>query len=192
MNKYSEVVIQGPFMLVKGFLLGFLSQTKADSKYFFHRKAGIRRETFKELLKELFELEDHVHVCLESALVEPFSKALELYTKITGNEIKSVKPVSGGWFNFSFEVYNKEIAADIRAIFETLPDGVSLEDYFPTEEQDVSASGAEGYAPLHEYVFRARGKVKGDFEGVMDLFLKIKRGELSDAIVCSEVHLEFE
>lgn len=190
-NNFSEIVIQGPFMLAKGFLLGFLSQVKADGKYFFHRKAGIRRETFKELLKEFFELDDYAHICLESALVESFVDASKLYTEVTGNKIKSIKPISGGWFNFSFEMYNRDSAAETREILGALPQGVNLEDYFPIEEQDISATGVEGYAPLHDYLFRGRGKLSGSFAGLMDIYLKIKRSEVCESIVCSEVHLEF-
>ncbi|MBD3223891.1 MAG: hypothetical protein GF313_04130, partial [Caldithrix sp.] len=63
-RKFSELVIEGPFMLVKGFLVGFLAVKNPEGRYFFHRKAGIRRETFKEFLKDFFELDNYVHLCL--------------------------------------------------------------------------------------------------------------------------------
>ena len=63
---FSEIVIEGPFILVKGFLIGFRSAMDPFD-YFFHRKAGIRRETLRDVMVDLFELENLVHVCVEEA-----------------------------------------------------------------------------------------------------------------------------
>ncbi len=191
-KKYTEIVLEGNFMLAKGFLLGFLSNAKADSKYFFHRKSGIRRETFKEMLKEFFELDNHVHVCIESDLVEPFKKALNLYTEITGNVLKSEKEIASASFTCSYEFYNQELAQKAKAIFESLPDDVTLENYTPVEIKDEEGHGVESYAPLHEYVLRANGTLSGSFESIMDIYLKIKKGELSESIICSDVVLSFK
>ncbi len=191
-KKYTEIVLEGNFMLAKGFLLGFLSNAKPDSKYFFHRKSGIRRETFKELLKEFFELDNYAHVCIESDLVEPFKKALRLYTDITGNVIKSEKEIASASFTCSYELFNKELADKAKAIFENLPDDVTLDHYAPVEINDGEGHGVESYAPLHEYIIRATGTLSGNFESVMDIYLKIKKGDLSESIICSEVTLEFK
>ena len=56
-KSFSELVIEGQFVLVKGFIMGFLHGSDQEFDYFFHRKHGIRRETFKEFIKELFEFE---------------------------------------------------------------------------------------------------------------------------------------
>ncbi len=191
-KKYSEIVIEGNFMLAKGFLLGFLSQTQPDSKYFLHRKSGIRRTTFSEMLKEFFELDNYVHFCLEESLVEPFKKATALYTKVTGNKIKSIKPVKSASFSFAYEFFSKEYAEVANHMLANLPEGVTLEDYFPYEEKDEEGKGVEAYAPLHSYTMRAKGRLTGDFEGVMDLYLQIKKSNLSESIMCSDVELELE
>lgn len=188
-KKYSEIVLEGNFMLAKGFLLGFLSNAKPDSKYFFHRKSGIRRETFRELLKDFFELDNHVHVCIENDLVEPFKKALKLYTEITGNVIKSEKEIESARFSFSYEFFNEELANKAKSIINNLPDDVTLEHYAPFEEKNEDGHGVEGYAPLHEYISRATGKLSGNFESIMDIYLNIKKSELSESIICSEVTL---
>lgn len=190
-KQFSEIVIEGGFMLAKGFLLGFLSQQEGDTKYFFHRKSGIRRETFRELLKEFFELDNHVHVCLQQDLVEKFEKATKLYADVTGNKIKSVKPIKGASFSFSYEFFNEDLAAEAKSILENLPAGVKLVDYVPYEEVDTEGAGVEAYAPLHEFTSGARGKLTGEFEEVMDVFLKIKKSDLAQSIMCSEVSLEF-
>ena len=191
-KKYSEIVIEGGFMLAKGFLLGFLSTAKPGSRYFFHRKHGIRRETFKELLKELFELDNFAHVCLETELVDNFKEASKLYTEITGNTIKAVKPIKSASFTFAYEFFNEERANVAKGIFKTLPNSVEVLDFYPYEEIDKEGHGVEAYAPLHEFTSRARGKLNGDFEGIMDTYLKIKKSALSESIICGEVLLEFE
>lgn len=51
---FYEVVLEGNFMLVRGFVIGFLSSVKPKGLHFFHRKAGIRRATLKDFLREFF------------------------------------------------------------------------------------------------------------------------------------------
>ncbi len=191
-KKYSELIIEGSFMLAKGFLLGFLSTVQGQGKYFFHRKSGIRRETLRELLKDFFELDNHVHVCLEQPLVDKFKTASSFYTEITGNKIVSEKAIDSASFSFSYEFFNQDLAKQAKDILNNLPEGVSLTDYFPFEEQAAEGHGIEGYTPLHEFTTRARGKLSGDFEGIMDIYLKIKKSNLSESIICNEVVLKFE
>lgn len=190
-KKYSEIIVEGGFMLAKGFLLGFLSTTQQQGGYFFHRKSGIRRETFRELLKDFFELDNHVHVCLEQSLVEKFKTASSLYTEITGNKIVSEKEIAFASFSFSYEFFNQDLAKQAKEIINNLPADVSLTDYFPFEEHSAEGHGVESYAPLHEFTTRARGKLSGDFAGVMDIYLRIKKSKLCESIICDEVALNF-
>jgi len=191
-KKYSEIVIEGGFMLVKGFLLGFLASAKPGSRYFFHRKSGIRRETFRELLKEFFELDNHVHVCIDNDLVADFTEATSLYSETTGNKIKSTKTISAASFSFAYEFFKEDLARKAKEMIEHLPEGVKLTDYFPFEEKDKEGHGVEAYTPLHEFTSRAKGKLIGDFEGIMDIYLNVKKSDLSESIICSDVILEFE
>lgn len=192
MSPYTELVIEGPFMLVKGFLLGFLATTRPDSKYFFHRKAGIRRETLKDFLKELFELENYVHLCLETDLVDSFKSAIEKFSETTMMKVKSEKKITSANFSFAYEFFNEQLAQKAKNLLSELPQNVKIVNYHPYEEKDATGSGVEGYAPLHEFTSRARGEVEGDFAGVIDLYLKIKRSDLSESIICGKVNLGLE
>ncbi len=191
-QKFVEIVLEGRFMMVKGFLLGFLSCTKPDGKYFFHRKSNIRRDTFKEMLKEFFELDNYAHFCLQADLVDNFKKSTKLFTKVTGNKIKSIRTISSANFTFALEVYSEQFGKEAKQLFEVLPPDVNIIDYEPVEKRDKEGKGTEAYAPLHEYVFRAKGKVEGDFGGVMDLYLNIKRSDFSEFVICSEIQLTLE
>ena len=116
-KSFSELVIEGPFLLVKGFILGFLHGSENEVDYFFHRKHGIRRETFKEFIKELFEFENHVHVCLNNNIVPKFLKAIEETKENIELEVKSVKAIKSANFSFSFEIFNEELAKETEALF---------------------------------------------------------------------------
>jgi len=189
---FSEIVIEGPFMLVKGFLLGYLSQKPHENPYFFHRKAGIKRETLKGFLKELFELDNVVHLCLLSDLVDDFVKATEYYTKVTGMKIESIKKIKSANFEFAYEFFNEQIARDAKKLLQELPDDVKIEGYKPIEERDAEGTGIEAYAPLHEFTSRGKGTVSGDFDSVIDLYLDIKRSRFSDSFITTEIVLEFD
>ena len=188
---FTEIVVEGRFLMVKGFMLGFLGCQKPDGKFFFHQKENIRRETFGEFLKDLFELDNYVHFCLEDDLLEPFKKALTLYTKATGYKIKSERPVKGAEFSFAAEVYNRDLGDQLKNILNHLPEGVELKDYVPSEEINDDAKGFEAYAPLHAYIFRAKGIVTGDFDGIMKTYLDLKRGDLANFVILSQVKLHF-
>ncbi|HID39216.1 MAG TPA: hypothetical protein EYP36_06850 [Calditrichaeota bacterium] len=189
---FHEIVMEGPFLLVKGFLLGFLAGVKPDGRYFFHRRAGIRRDTFREFIKELFELENYQHLCLQSDLVDRFKEATKLYSKVTGLDIKSVKKIKSARFSFAYELFNEELSKKAKQILESLPDTVKVIDYHPLEIKEEEGKGLESYAPLHDFTARGKGTVTGDFEGVIDLFLKIKRSEFADFVVLTDVKLELE
>jgi hypothetical protein len=191
-KSFSELVIEGPFLLVKGFILGFLHGSDNKAEYFFHRKHGIRRETFKEFIKELFEFENHVHVCLNNNIVSKFLNAIEQTKENIELEVKSVKAIKSANFSFSFEIFNEELAKETEALFENSPAGVTVIDYKPVEEVTDDAVGVEGYAPVHSFVASGSGKTEGTFCDIMELYLSIKRSKGSESIMCSEISLDLE
>lgn len=189
---FYEIVLEGTFMLVRGFVVGFLSAAKPNGLYFFHRKSGIRRETLKEFLREFFELENYTHFCIEADLIDDFKKAVEYYEKQTGMKMKSIKPIKGARFSFAYEFFNEKLAEKAKDLFSNLPDGLEVKNYIPLESKNEEGKGIEGgYAPLHEYTARGKGIIEGEFGGVIELFLKIKRSDLSESITCGDVELIF-
>ena len=112
--KFSELVISGSFALVKGFLLGFRGGTGKDFDYFFHRKSGIRRDTLAELLKEVLDMDNYVHLCLEQAVVQDFKQAVAGAEPLVGVKIKKARPIKLGRFDFSFVINNREAAEKVK------------------------------------------------------------------------------
>ncbi len=189
---FSEIVIEGPFILVKGFLMGFLYGSNEDFKYFFHRKHGIRRETFREFIKEFFELDSYVHLCLENSVLKKFLTAIEESKEKISLEVKSIQKIKSASFSFSYEIFNEELANETKMIFDTSPAGVHMSDYHTSEETENDAIGVEGYAPVHSFVSRGSGKTDGDFLEVMELYLKIKKSKASESIICKDIFLDLE
>lgn len=190
---YTELVIAGPFALVKGFLMGFRCGVENEFGYFFHRKSGIRRDTLAELVKEVLEVDNYVHICLENDVLDRFRKAVEKTRPLIGLEIKNERPIEKARFDFSFNISNREAAGKVKQVLENLPQSLSLENYEPQEEihPEEEKSKIGGYAPLHPYTFKGCGRVSGDFGAVMELFLKAKRMPQSDLLLLSEIALDF-
>ena len=194
MKTFSELVIGGPFILVKGFLMGFWSSREPQPRYFFHRKAGIRRETLRDVLVELFELENLVHLCLEDDVVPAFQEAIDRAHDVIGISVRSVKGISGAEFEFSFEIFSRDLADACRSALAEIPEGVDLIGFAPEEEvhEDEAKDGLSRYAPVHAYAYRGKGRVKGDFGGVVDLLLRVKRCRASQFILTGEIELDLQ
>ncbi len=107
-------------------------------------------------------------------------------------KVKSIKPIKGAHFSFSYELYNEKLTDKTKKILSKLPEGLILKNYKPYINRDEEGKGMEGgYAPLHEFTARGKGIIEGEFGGVIELFLKIKRSDLSESIICSDIDLIF-
>lgn len=191
-KKFTELVIDGTFDLVKGFLLGFKCGTDTDFDYFFHQRSGIRRDTLAKLLKEVLALDNTVHLCLENAVLDRFRQAIDKSKHIVGLEIKKERPIKEAQFNFSFSISNREAAKRVKTILGGIPPDLALEEYEPREEeQKGKSSQTGGYAPLHAYTFKGNGTARGNFGSVMELFLKIKRMPENELVLVGDIILGF-
>ena len=189
---YRELVISGSFALVKGFLLGFKCGSASDFIFFFHRKSGIRRDTLAELVKEVLDLDNYVHLCLEDGVVPKFKEAIEKAAPLVGLKIIKERLIKQGRFDFSFAINNREAAEKVKEVLAGLPEGVELVDYEPIEEIHDDSAAVGGYAPQHPYQLRGCGTIRGQFGGVIDLFLRAKRMPEGELMLLSELVLGFE
>lgn len=169
--------------------MGFLYASGSRYKYFFHRKAGIRRETLGGFIKEIFEFENYVHLCLEDAAVPKFINLIEKSHEKIGIIIKSEKKIQSAYFSFSFEIYRREFADEVLSIFSSVNENISLTNYKPKEKQSKDNISIGGYAPAPLYLLKGAGKAEGEFLDIMELFLKIKRSRVVNCIISSEVYL---
>ena len=189
---FTELIIKAPFMLVKGFLLGFMHGRNESFDYFFHRKAGIRRETLTEKVKEVLSLENYTELCLPSSVVDNFIGAIEKIDPSLQISVTQKRPIKGAEFGFNFSIFDPHQSEICKQLFTYTPATIEILDYHPEEKRDDEATGIQEYAPIHPYICQGSGTVKGEFEGVMNFYLTIKRSELADQIVCKEIELHFK
>jgi hypothetical protein len=50
------------------------------------------------------------------------------------------------------------------------PSDVRIEELSENEERHPEAHGAEPFAPLHEYIYRASGRIVGSPDGVIHMY----------------------
>lgn len=191
-KSYSELVLNAPFLLVKGFLLGFLHGRKEEFGYFFHHKSGIRRETVGEMVRELLSFECHSHLCLENRAIPEFKAALKRAKPVLDVDIEKETPIDKAEFRFSCRIYNEELAEKAKKLFEHIPQGVTLDEFTPVEHRDNALIGVKEYAQIHPYSYEVHGYASGSFEPVMGFYLMIKKSQVTEHFLCGQVHLIFE
>ncbi|BBB31809.1 hypothetical protein TTHT_0171 [Thermotomaculum hydrothermale] len=189
-KKFVELVIESPFILFKGFLMGFMEGTGEKPVYFFSKKTGIKTETLVESLKVWFGFETLVHLCIEKDFAEKLKKALENTFDKLGMKVKSEKPIKSASFDFKVTFYHKSDAKKFEDLVHNLPEGVVLDEFKKEVDVDKEAKKEKGiYAVEHAYVYKAVGEIVGDFQGVIDVFLKMKD---MPHVELEEVYLNFE
>ena len=190
-RQFSEVVIDAPFALVKGFLMGYLQGSGKNFPYFFHHKHGIQRETFGELVKEMLHLECSTHLCLPQEVVPEIQSALAAVYDRLHTSAKSIRPIRSASFSFSYHIYSEKQSGPCKNVFKQLPEGVQLLNYRPVELRSNSPVGIAELSIINTYIFEGSGTVAGDFEGVMEVWQRIKGCSLETVFLVSEIELQF-
>jgi hypothetical protein len=153
------------------------------SGYIFTAKHPFKSHFLKELIKYHGEV---VHLICRSAIRPVIKAALNQAPQEYELEFIDSRPVKKSTFEFRFETANRQVAGSIKRLLGRHPSGVKLVDYKPEEIFDPDAKGAEGYAPLHPYVFKGEGIIVGEVEGVLKVYDKLKSNEF---INCEEIDI---
>ena len=184
---YSELVLSTPFLLCKGFLMGFMNGRGEQFNYFFPRKKSVRKESIGELIREALDLDCHTHLCLPNYVLETFKNSVRQAEPVIGMKIESEREIDGCEFSFSFHIYNEQQARQCKKLFTLSDDKVTLENYQPEEKRQENLVGIQEYAPIHPYVFEGHGTAKGEFEDLAKFYLTLKKSDISNFILCSEL-----
>jgi hypothetical protein len=106
------------------------------------------------------------------------AQARELAREIRGRsdlKLENIREVLGGRFGFKAEAYNREIGQKIHEALNTdLPPGIDCID-LEKEETHPDAKGVELFAPVHEYVYKARGTIVGTPPGILEMNRRLCR-----------------
>ncbi|MGV7930829.1 MAG: hypothetical protein AB2L13_18345 [Spirochaetota bacterium] len=191
-KQYSEVVFEGHYSNIRGFIEGFIAGSGKELSFFFSEQAGVKAETMSEVLKEWISLSNKIHhVVMESELFEKIKKSLERLTdsdSLNKGSIKSAKAIKTASFRFKFSTYGRKYGEDIKKLLEKLPGGLSLKDYSPVEKIDKDAKGVELYSPAHEYTFEGTGVIAGPVDEAIAFRKVLDDHPLVDVTV---INLEF-
>jgi len=188
-KKFVELVIEGPFILVKGFLMGFIEGLNEKPVYFFSRRSGIRTETLGEAVKEWLGFENLVHLCLEEPFASKFAKAIKNTHHKIAMEVNSTKEIKSASFSFEANFYNEKQATRFKKLLDSLPEEVFVDSLKEEQFVDEVEKNRGVYAPEHDFEYSASGKVVGKFDIVVNLYLQHQKEPM---IELSEVFLNFD
>jgi hypothetical protein len=108
-------------------------------------------------------------------LADPFLEALQSHGR--GLEPRLRRRVESARFGFEFELFGREEADEVRALFASCGPEVRLENYVLEEKTDPSVAGIELLGSLHDYVFRGSGTAVGLPGPVLALHERTRRHE---------------
>jgi hypothetical protein len=88
-----------------------------------------------------------------------------------GVRIASQKRIRSGRFEFAYHAYARRYGEEIRALLDTLPQGLKVTGGKGEERIDEEAAGVEAYTPAHDYEIKGKGSVSGR----IDLLIRARR-----------------
>jgi len=173
---------------MRAFIAGFLAARGTSGGGVFGSDCGLDPESLGERLKALFTAGSH-HVFLAPAeIAGPLAEALAQRGAEVGLRLERQRVVTAVSFRFRAEVFSRELAAEIRAaLIGSLPEGVRVEDLSEAEERHPEARGPEPFAPFHDYIYRASGRIAGPVPGVLEVR---RRSIMQDFVETGSLRLE--
>jgi hypothetical protein len=188
-RKYFELIMEGQFDLIKGFVLGFLEGKGTRESAVFAREHHVKGDRdVKHVLRVLTGKEDQVRVLVDEGACQSLSESLANVREELPLRLVSTREISGAHAVFTYEAYAKEMGDELKALFANPPEGVSVADYEPEEKVEPEGKGIEAYAPLHHYESKAKGRITGAVRPLIDFYDKLQQHPL---VTLEEIVLEF-
>jgi hypothetical protein len=188
-KKYYEVVIEGSFDLIKGFVLGFLQGRGIEGEAVFSAERHVKQsEGMGQLLRQLTRRGNKSSIIIGQGVGRLLQEALARVGDDLDLKVLSIREIKSADFDFEFRTYAKKAGEALKDTFKNLPAGIALEGLDLKEDVRPEAKGVEAYAPLHHYEIRGKGRVTGDAKAVIDFYDRIEHNEL---IELGDIRLEF-
>ena len=116
----------------------------------------------------------------ETALVRDVVRRIEDLARATGaRRVTGAKIWLGALSHLSEEHFREHFAIEAQ--------GTRVDDLQETEDVHPEAHGVELYAPVHDYIYRASGRVAGSFPGVVEIQRHLAEMEF---VQVERLHLE--
>jgi hypothetical protein len=187
-KKWYEIVIEGSFDLIKGFIVGFFEGRRITGAIIFEREHHVKREgELEHLLRAIHVEEDQVHMIMGKRTFRILDQALNNRKHEIPLKVVSEKEIVRAHFNFTYAAYAKRFGNELKELFGDLPEGVRIEEYQPKEIERETQDSTAGYAPLHKYEIKAQGRVSGTAKDVIDFYDRLEHNEL---IELEEIELD--
>ena len=178
-KKWYEIVIEGSFDLIKGFIIGFFEGRKISGAIIFEREHHVKREgEIEHLLRAIHVEEDRVHMIMGKRTFRILDQALTNRKHEVPLKVVSKREIVRAHFNFTYAAYAKRFGEELKNLFDKLPEGFQLEGYQPEEIERDTEDSTAGYAPLHKYEIKAKGRVSGPAKGVIDFYDRLEHNAL--------------
>lgn len=179
-DSYHEVVVEGAPLLIEGLVAGLLlAQGLEPSEILFAAEHDVRCESFWEQVAELIHLHANAsHLLIPQPLYVSIMSGLRRAEKSLEVKIRADRPIRSASFQFSFDVYQREQAAELDRLIRRDPDRIRLSDDYLFETVDPSAAGVELYSPTHAYEVHAKGSATGSVGAVLSLHRACKEHRL--------------
>lgn len=183
MATYYEVVIKGDDDVTRAYLEGFFRGKRVRSGYAFGADHSFDIRHLKDIMKYHGGV---MHMVCTAQVLTGVKSAIRRAPESYELEIVETYRLRRAYYHFKFKTANRKVAGQLKRVIGKLPAGVRATDYDPKEIIDPSARGTEGYAPVHEYVFKGNGVIEGSPEGVFKMYQKM---EENDFIHCNDIVL---
>jgi len=174
MASHFEIIIKGKEKELRPYIDGYMRGQGVRDGYFFSKDQPIDLRPIREFIKYHGDV---LHLICLSDLRPTIRTAIKQAPAEYEFEIVKFRKITRGYFHFSFYTAHRRSAGVIKRMLSDLPPGVKLVDFSPKEIVRPGAKGAELYTPVHDYIYRGKGVVEGDAEGVYEMHQRLSANE---------------
>jgi hypothetical protein len=183
-----ELVIEGAARAARAFVVGFAAGREAPHAVFVGDDLALEPASLGARLRDLFTAGSHHVFLVPNDLAAPLAAAIRACGADVGLRVEGVRPIDSVGFTFRVEAYSPDVAADIRAaLIAARPPDVRIEQLSENEERHPEAHGAEPFAPLHEYIYRASGRIVGPPDAVIRVY---RDARTRDFVEINALHID--
>jgi len=188
-TRWYEIAVYGREDVVRAFVAGFLAaRGEREGLVLCGSKLDLEPESLGERLKELFVAGSHAVLLAPEPPAGALADALVEGGSGVGMRLERRREVRAAAFTFHAEMFSRALADGLRqALHASVPEATRVEDLTETEEVHPEARGVDLYAPVHDYIYRASGRIGGPFPGVVEMRRRLADMEFVDV---GGLHLE--